>query len=78
MQEIGAQIKQNEWTNFCQKGNRKSTGHFAFNKGQQSIFKSPETVDGKVGVVGSGRAMTTYQTNKTKHSATFKNTENND
>ena len=75
MQEIGAKIKQNEWTNFQKKGSRQSKGHFAFGKSQQSIFKSPETVDGRVGVVGSGRAMTSYVANKTKYSAAFKNYE---
>ena len=64
MQEAGAKIKQNEWMSFQKKGSRSAKGHFAFNKSQQSIFKSPETVEGKVGVVGSGKAMTQYEIKK--------------
>ena len=65
-------MKQNEWKNFQKKGSKQSKGHFAFNKTQQSIFKSPETVEGKVGVVGSGQAMTSYQLQKKKFSEAFK------
>jgi len=28
---------------------------------KQSMFRSPDTVDGKVGVVGSGKGMTTFK-----------------
>ena len=75
MQEQGSQIKQNEWLNFQKKGSKQSKGHFAFGKSAQSIFKSPDTVDGRVGVVGSGQAMTTYKAQKTKYSEAFKNME---
>ena len=30
-------------------------------KHRESIFKSPDTVDGKVGVTGSGKGMTNYK-----------------
>ena len=33
------------------------------------------TVDGRVGVVGSGQAMTSYKAQKTKYSEAFKNME---
>ena len=60
--------------NFQKKGSKQSKGHFAYGKSQQSIFKSPDTVDGRVGVVGSGQAMTSYAAQKTKYSEHFKST----
>ena len=63
------------WQNFQKKGSKQSKGHFAYGKTQTSIFKSPDTVDGRVGVVGSGQAMTTYKAQKTKYSEAFRNME---
>jgi survival of motor neuron-related-splicing factor 30 len=48
---------QNSWKSFLNKS-KKPKGLGALKKG--SIFASPETVDGKVGVVGSGQGMTDY------------------
>jgi len=70
-QEAGARMKQNEWLKFQTKG-KKGHGHSLVKKQGVSIFKSPDTVDGKVGVVGSGQAMTTYLAQKTKYSEAFK------
>ncbi len=33
-------------------------GYFKSIKGRESQFKSPETIEGKVGVVNSGKGMT--------------------
>lgn len=41
-------------------------------KNTESIFKSPDTVMGKVGVVGSGKQMTSYETQKVKYHEKFK------
>ena len=60
LQEHDAKFKQNEWMNFQKKGSKQSAGHFAFGKTTQSIFKSPDSYAGKVGVVNSGKAMTEY------------------
>lgn len=72
MQEQGSKIKQNVWLNFQKKGSKQNKGYFAYGKSQQSIFKSPDNVDGKVGVVGSGQAMTSYKAQKTKYSEAFR------
>lgn len=42
-------------------------------KNNESIFKSPDTITGKVGVVGSGQTMTTYEAQKIKYQQKFKN-----
>ena len=71
LQEHDAKFKQNEWMNFQRKGSKQSVGHFAFNKSSQSIFKSPDSYTGKVGVVGSGKAMTEYMSVKQMQTATM-------
>ena len=44
--------------NFQHKASRSKKGHFQTTKGQKdSIFKTPETIEGKVGVVRSGMGM---------------------
>ncbi|RCH78897.1 hypothetical protein CU098_007102, partial [Rhizopus stolonifer] len=48
--------KKNAWLNFASVGGKKK--HSPINK--KSIFKSPDNPGGKVGVVGSGKGMTTY------------------
>ncbi|GMH40184.1 hypothetical protein BSKO_08088 [Bryopsis sp. KO-2023] len=53
--------KQEDWKSFVKgKGKKKQAGFFTGRK-KQSIFKVPEEVGGKVGVVGSGKGMTDYQ-----------------
>lgn len=52
---------------FNQKGTEIRKGHFHIKKNTESIFKSPDTIEGKVGVIGSGKGMTNYNT-KTKFS----------
>ncbi|KAG0742391.1 hypothetical protein G6F57_010488 [Rhizopus arrhizus] len=49
--------KKNAWLNFAQVGGKKK--HSPINK--KSIFKSPDNPEGKVGVIGSGKGMTSYQ-----------------
>jgi len=51
-----------DWQNFQNKG--KVSTEVKKRKTQGSIFQSPETVDGKVGVTGSGQKMTAYTTQK--------------
>ncbi|TNV86087.1 hypothetical protein FGO68_gene13899 [Halteria grandinella] len=65
-QEVESKSRQNTWLEFSNKANSKKEGHFAFKANQESIFKSPDTVMGKVGVVGSGKQMTQYEINKQK------------
>ncbi|KAI8890645.1 hypothetical protein K501DRAFT_319618 [Backusella circina FSU 941] len=50
--------KKNAWLNFAT-GTKKKTNSASINK--KSIFKTPDNPEGKVGVVGSGRGMTTFQ-----------------
>lgn len=49
--------KASSWKSFVNKGVKK--GKKGFSKGE-SMFKTPDGVDGRVGVVGSGRGMTEY------------------
>mmetsp|Transcript_5201 Transcript_5201/g.7206 ORF Transcript_5201/g.7206 Transcript_5201/m.7206 type:complete len:376 (+) Transcript_5201:40-1167(+) len=58
-----ASAKQKSWQSFMTKGKRKKTG-FMNAASRESIFKSPETVDGKVGVTGSDKKMTQYDDRK--------------
>jgi survival of motor neuron-related-splicing factor 30 len=51
--------KQDNWSDFNAKAKRAKKGYFSMKKGE-SIFKSPDTVDGKVGVTGSGKGMTNF------------------
>lgn len=72
--------RQSTWLDFTNKANSKKEGHFAIKANQESIFKSPDTVTGRVGVVGSGRQMTQYEMTKQKLTAlrderTFKQIE---
>lgn len=53
--------KQQDWHSFVKgKGSKKKAGFFTGRK-KESMFKVPEEVGGKVGVVGSGKGMTDYQ-----------------
>mmetsp|Transcript_41623 Transcript_41623/g.71713 ORF Transcript_41623/g.71713 Transcript_41623/m.71713 type:complete len:136 (+) Transcript_41623:230-637(+) len=58
-----AVAKQKNWQSFMTKGKRKTISSKVAMK-KDSIFKSPETVDGKVGVIGSDNKMTEYQNKK--------------
>ena len=75
MQEQGSKIKQNVWQNFQKKGAKATKGRIGAIGKHESIFKTPDSVTGKVGVVGSGQSMTSYNTTKTKYSEAFKNRE---
>ncbi|CAI5529258.1 unnamed protein product [Closterium sp. Naga37s-1] len=60
MLEVMTNKKQNTWQQFQTKGIKKKAG-FLTGRKKESIFKSPEDVGGKVGVVGSGQGMTDFQ-----------------
>jgi survival-of-motor-neuron-related-splicing factor 30 len=64
LQEIESKVRQNTWLDFANKATSQKAGHFATKN--ESIFKSPDTIMGKVGVVGSGKQMTSYESNKIK------------
>ncbi|KAL9544149.1 hypothetical protein MBANPS3_007777 [Mucor bainieri] len=51
--------KKNAWLNFATGGSKKKKATPVINK--KSIFKTPDNPEGKVGVVGSGKGMTSYQ-----------------
>lgn len=55
-----------KWGDFNTGAKETKKGYFMMNKNRQSIFKSPEGVDGKVGVMGSGKGMTNF-TQKEKY-----------
>ena len=52
--------KLNKWGDFNVGAKDQKKGHFMIKKNQHSIFKSPDTIDGKVGVMGSGKGMTNF------------------
>merc|ERR1712151_1224576 len=53
--------KQSGWQKFFyNKASTRSKCGFMSGKPKESIFKVPETLEGKVGVVGSGREMTKF------------------
>ena len=58
--------KQENWLSFQDKASKNRKGHFQATKGKDSIFKTPDTVEGKVGVVRSGMGMSTDY-HKKKH-----------
>ncbi|CAI5972444.1 unnamed protein product [Closterium sp. NIES-65] len=60
MLEVMTNKKQNTWQQFQTKGIKRKAG-FLTGRKKESIFKSPEDVGGKVGVVGSGQGMTDFQ-----------------
>ncbi|GAB9468844.1 hypothetical protein Gpo141_00006147 [Globisporangium polare] len=61
-------LKQNDWKSFQHKAQKKQVKGVSgvLSKRGTSIFASPETVGGKVGVVGSGQGMTTFQDGRKK------------
>ena len=52
-----AKDRQDVWTTFNSSAAKHKKGYYASKKGD-SIFKSPDTVEGRVGVMGSGKGMT--------------------
>lgn len=64
-QEEESMEKQSSWQSFVQKGKNRKAG-FITTKRKESIFASPDTVDGRVGVTGSGQGMTDFDKRK-KH-----------
>merc|ERR1712066_1004799 len=56
-----AHKSQSSWSKFFYtKASTRSKCGFMSGKPKESIFKVPETLEGKVGVVGSGREMTKF------------------
>ncbi|CEP17502.1 hypothetical protein [Parasitella parasitica] len=51
--------KKNAWLNFATGGSKKKKATPVINK--KSIFKTPDNPEGKVGVIGSGKGMTSFQ-----------------
>ncbi|XP_057975879.1 uncharacterized protein LOC131163325 [Malania oleifera] len=59
--EVTQNKRQNAWQQFqTTKGRAKKIGFFSGRK-RESIFKSPEDPNGKVGVTGSGKGLTDFQ-----------------
>jgi survival-of-motor-neuron-related-splicing factor 30 len=67
--EIERNQKQQGWKSFQSKAIKKKAKGTSgvLSKRGSSIFASPDTVDGKVGVVGSGQGMTTFQDARKKY-----------
>jgi len=59
-------IVKNTWKEFTTQASKKPkvVGYFT-GRTKESIFKSPDNVDGKVGVIGSGKPVTPLQTFRT-------------
>ena len=52
--------KASDWQSFrAGKGAKKKSGFMSSTK-KESIFKVPDSIDGKVGVVGSGKGLTSF------------------
>ncbi|KAL3538473.1 hypothetical protein ACH5RR_001839 [Cinchona calisaya] len=59
--EVTQNKRQNAWQQFqTTKGRAKKVGFFSGRK-KESIFKSPDDPNGKVGVTGSGKGLTDFQ-----------------
>ena len=58
--EKDSRMKKQTWNNFNAKAARKRKGYFAIHSKKLSIFKSPDAIDGKVGVTRSGKGMTNF------------------
>lgn len=59
--EVAQNKRQNAWQQFqTTKGKTKKVGFFSGRK-RESIFKSPDDPQGKVGVTGSGKGLTDFQ-----------------
>jgi len=58
--EKDSKEKQGKWNNFNDNAEKNKKGHYQIKKNTESIFKSPDTIEGKVGVMGSGKGMTNF------------------
>jgi len=72
--EKASSAKQNQWQNFNSKSAGHKKGHWQANKHRESIFKTSDSVTGKVGVTGSGQAMTGF---REKSRYNFENEDDN-
>jgi len=54
--------KKTAWQEFTSKSTKKTKTGFYTGRPKESIFKSPDSVDGKVGVTGSGKPITPSST----------------
>jgi hypothetical protein len=68
------QDKRSKWSNFNEKSKIQGRGHFYAKKNTESIFKTSETINGRVGFMNSGKGMTTYR-NKEKYDANIDDAE---
>lgn len=59
MIEKDLQGKKGKWHLFNERSKLKGRGHFMIKKNTQSIFQTSDS--GKVGVMGSGKGMTSYR-----------------
>jgi survival-of-motor-neuron-related-splicing factor 30 len=57
--EKDSRQKQDKWLQFKQKAGEQKDGYYHAKK-TESMFKSPDTIEGKVGVIGSGKGMTNF------------------
>jgi len=62
--EIKQKDKANSWQKFAQKTKKKRAKGSLLNLRRKSIFASPTSIDGKVGVTGSGSGMTDFRHRK--------------
>ena len=66
--EVETKSKQNSWKQFVSGTTRKKGTFTSINK--RSMFSTPESVTGKVGVIGSGQGMTSNREKKVEHKKT--------
>ncbi|XP_014510572.1 survival of motor neuron-related-splicing factor 30 [Vigna radiata var. radiata] len=76
--EVTQNKRQNAWQQFqSTKGKAKKIGFFSGRK-RESIFKSPDDPQGKVGVTGSGKGLTEFQKREKHFHLKDGTTENDD
>ncbi|KAI9307091.1 hypothetical protein BJ944DRAFT_198260 [Cunninghamella echinulata] len=61
------EVKKSAWLNFASSGDKKKKKQKVSAINKKSIFKTPDNPDSKVGVVGSGRGMTSYRQQRGRH-----------
>lgn len=54
------QDKSNKWANFNERNKFQKSGNYLAKKHNESIFKTPDTLTGRVGFMNSGKGMTEY------------------
>ncbi|RHY33533.1 hypothetical protein DYB32_008577 [Aphanomyces invadans] len=64
--DIERNTKQNDWAKFQAKASKKRVIGVISNPKKSSIFASPATVDGRVGVIGSDQKMTRFEDSRKK------------